>query len=221
MKSLFILSCLIFLINTKIEETTDCNYRSTDKTTYEDCKHLAVSEGKQCCVVVQAMLGINEYFCHQFNEGATEEDIATTINNDFILPNLENNPGAITRARGSCSKDVEPYTFNKCKAEESQNPKNFETCKDYKKDSNSDYCCLFSANMGKNSDDVYFCEEINEAQAKNMSQTVYDIDSHYEMNNVKYMNCTPDLPDPDPEPSSAFGLNFNFLLLVYLLILII
>ena len=52
MKSLFILSCLIFLINTKIEETTDCNYRSTDKTTYEDCKHLAVSEGKQCCVVV-------------------------------------------------------------------------------------------------------------------------------------------------------------------------
>ena len=220
MKSLFILSCLIFLINTRIEETSDCNYRSYDKTTYEDCRDLTTSDGKQCCVVVQAMLGKNEYFCHQFDEEATEEEIAKTVNEDFILPTLENIPGVITRARASCSKDVEPYTFNKCKAEESQSSKNFETCKDYTKDSNSDYCCLFSANMG-DSDNVYFCEEINEAQAKDMNKTVNDIDSHYEMFNVKYMNCTPDLPDPVPEPTAAFGLNFNLLLLVYLLILII
>ena len=71
------------------------------------------------------------------------------------------------------------------------------------------------------SDNVYLCEEINEAQAKDMNKTVNDIDSHYEMYNVKYMNCTPDLPDPVPEPTAAFGLNFNLLLLVYLLILII
>ena len=53
-----------------------------------------------------------------------------------------------------------------------------------------------------------------------MSDTVTEIDSHYEMHNVKYMNCSPKI-DPTPDPDSSFGLNFNLLVLAYLFILII
>ena len=236
MKYFFILLCLIFLINSiEQEEVNECNYRTYEQTTYDYCKGLAVNEGKQCCVVVESMLGKNEYFCHPFDKGASEEDIDKTVNEDFIMPNSIQNPGVIVRARTSCSKNVEPYSINKCNPEESQKAINFQTCQNYNKDTESDYCCLFSAKAGESSSDVYFCEELNEAQAQNMDETVKEIDSHYEMYNVKYMNCSPKIPDPDSEsdsesdsdsdpdsePDNSFGLNFNLFLLVYLLILII
>ena len=222
MKSFFILLCLIFLINSKKqEEANECNYRSYEQTTYDYCKGLAVSEGKQCCVVVEAMLGLDEYFCHPFDEGASEEDIAKTLEEDFIMPNSIQNPGVIVRVKASCSKNVEPYSFNKCNPKESQKIINFQTCQNYIKNAESDYCCLFSAKAGESSKDVYFCEELNETQAHNMIETVKEIDSHYEMYDVKYMNCSPKIPDPDSEPDNSFGLNFNLFLLVYLLILII
>ena len=62
------------------------------------------------------MLGLNEYFCHPFDKEASEEDIDKTVNEDFIMPNSIQNPGVIVRARASCSKNVEPYSFNKCNA---------------------------------------------------------------------------------------------------------
>ena len=221
MKSLIIFSCLILLINSiEEEEEKECFMLPNNEGTYDYCKGLKVKEGNQCCVVVKALLGNNEYYCHKFIEGATEEEIETQVNNDFILPSIQDFYGTIIRARASCDKNVEPFSFNKCKAEESQNMTNFGTCKDYQKDSQSDYCCLFNAKVGKSDDDVYFCEEINETQAKNMDQTVYDINAHYEMNYVKYMNCSPEIPD-DHIPNHAFRFNFNLLLLVYLFILII
>ena len=164
------------------------------------------------------MLGLDEYFCHPFVEGASEEDIAKTVEDDFIMPNSIQNPGVIVRVRASCSKNLEPYSFNKCNAKESQKAVDFKTCQNYIKNAESNYCCLFSA---KAAVDVYFCEELNEAQTQNMSETVKEIDSHYEMNDVKYMNCSPKIPDPTPDPDYSFGLNFNLLLLAYLFILII
>ena len=221
MKSLFILSCLIFLISSIKEDEKSCDNTMYNETTLDYCKGLKVNAGKQCCVVVKAMLGSNEYYCHEFNEGANEEEINNTVYNDIIKPYEENIFGVLVRARASCSENVKPYSFNKCHPEESQKLNNLETCTNNEKDSQSDYCCLFSATVGENDDQAYFCEELNEAQANNMNKTVNDIDSHYEMNNVKYINCNPKIPEPEPQPDDAFGINYNLLLLVYLFILII
>ena len=58
-----------------------------------------------------------------------------------------------------------------------------------------------------------------------METTTTDIDRHYEMHDVKYLGCSPEIiPDtPEPEKSTLYGfyLNYNLVLFAYLFMLLL
>ena len=225
MKYIFIVLSLICFIHSK-EPATSCSMEgsvSYEGRSLDECRELSVDEGNQCCVVVQAMYGKNSFYCSQFDANATESDIKRKIKEDVIKYHEKYTPGVMVRAKASCKGDVEPYSFSKCTAMETQRNEQFGNCTNFEK--NSEYCCLFSAQVMEN-ENVYFCEEVNMEQSKDMENTTLNIDRHYEMHDVKYLGCSPEIiPDtPDtPEKSTSYGfcLNHNLVLFAYLFMLLL
>ena len=226
MKSIIIFLCLTILIHSK-EPATACNYLKSatlDGRTYSECKELIEdNEDSQCCVAVLAMFGQNQYFCETFDKNATEEDISKKMETDYINYYHTNNPGTYVRARANCKSDVEPYPFNKCTAEQTQVNNELKSCSNFERNSDSNYCCLFSASVvdGSSSQQVNFCEELSKSQAIKYTETEVDIESNSGMNDVKFMmNCTPSVPENEDEELFSYKIDFNFLIFTYLLILI-
>ena len=223
MKPIYILFCLICFIYSK-ETESNCTFTATfsdSKISLNDCKSISVAEGEQCCVGVFANVGKNQYFCESFKEDATEQDINNKLNTDVIELNRKLFPGAFIKAKASCESDVEPYPLNKCTAEDSQRFNNLDNCTNYKKDSDSNYCCLFSAKL-LNSDDIYFCEEIDKSKTSDMDKTSKEIDAKYEMTDIQYKICSPEIdPDDGGKKDYSTKLYLNLVLFAYSLILLI
>ena len=219
MKTIFILLCLIGLLVSKISDA-QCQFSLDDQNikTIEDCqKILEEDPDSQCCVGVMALMGKNIYFCEQFEKNATENDIKKGT--DKIIDNFRTeNFGEIVRARISCKSNVTAFSFSKCSAEESQVYEKYDDCSKFEKNSDSDYCCLFSAFIGAKNEKVYFCEEFNEEQVKKTDDLDDEIYSKYDMRDVQYMNCTPQIPDNDNDKQYGFYINLNMILLIYFLL---
>ena len=219
MKSLFLFICLIYIIS-GLKQPQNCGYMNTVDmvSTYNDCKNLAVQdEGNQCCIGVISYLGNNQIFCEEFQKDATENEIDSSFKSAFLEP-LENK-GVKTRGKVSCTGDIDTdsFTWNKCKIEDTQRTQQFGNCTNFKKDKDSDYCCLFSAYLLDDKEiEVHFCEELNENQAQNGNQMAKDIDSKSPMHNVKYLTCTPEIPQED----SFKYVNFNLFIIVISLLLL-
>ena len=203
MKFYFFLCLLKIIIS--IKENGNCNYESSvssEKITLSQCRNLVTEAGNQCCVAVISSLGNNNFFCHPFKEGATKEEIEKKLIEDYISPAEKNLPGIFHKIKGSCDSDVEPFENKKCIPEDSQRLNQFGNCTYFDKTSESNYCCLFTGKTFNNRD-AYFCNELNEQEAKKMDETVDKIDKKYEMNDIQYLNCIPTKPEPDPIPDDG------------------
>ena len=224
MKSIFLFICLFYFILGL--EQSSCEYYSTVNrvSTYDECKSLDVSkEGNQCCIGVISYLGNNQIFCGEFPESATENEIDSQFKTDY-LDHLEST-GVKARGKVSCTGDIDTdsFTWNKCKIEDTQRTQQFGNCTNFKKEKDSDYCCLFSANLRDDSEiEVQFCEELDENQAKNANQIAKNIDSSSPMYNVKYLTCSPEIPDEkesDRPSGSCEYLNINLIIILISLLL--
>ena len=219
MKTIFILLCLIGLILSKISDA-QCQFSKYDQNikTIEDCqKILEEDPDSQCCVGVMALMGKNIYFCEKFGMNATKNDIKNRTDQiiGYFRPDYS---GQIVRARISCESNVTAFSFSKCSAEESQVYEKYDDCSKFEKNSDSDYCCLFSAFIGTGNEKVYFCEEFNEEQVKKTDDLDDEIYRKYDMKEVQYMNCTPQIPDNDSDKQYGFYINLNMILLIYFLL---
>ena len=224
MKSIFLFICLFYFI-LGLEQSQNCGYINTLDmvSTYDECKSLDVSkEGNQCCIGVISSLGNNQIFCEEFPEGATENEIDSLFKTEFLDP-LESQ-GIKPRGKASCTGDIDTdsFTRNKCKIEDTQRNQQFGNCTNLKKEKDSDYCCLFSANLRDGIEtEVQFCEELDENQAKNANQIAKNIDSSSPMYNVKYLTCSPEITDEkesDRPSGSCEYLNFTLIIIFSLLI---
>ena len=219
MKKIYILLCLVSLIISKISDAS-CQFSLDDHNikTIEDCqKILEDSTDSQCCVGVIALMGKNIYFCEQFGINANKSEIKNRA--DEIIDSFKTDYfGQIVRARISCESNVTAYSFSKCSAEESQSYEKYDDCSKFEKNSDSDYCCLFSAFIGKENEKVYFCEEFNEEQVNKTDDLDDEIYAKYDMQEVQYMNCTRQVPDEDNDKQNGFYINLNMILLIYILL---
>ena len=97
------------------------------------------------------------------------------------------------------------------------------SCSNFERNSDSNYCCLFSASVvdGSGSQQVNFCEELSKSQAIKYTETEEDTESNSGLNDVKFMmNCTPSVTENEDEELFSYKIDFNFLIFTYLLILI-
>ena len=215
MKGLFILFGLISLVLSKTNGL-ECSFEiSNEIKSFEECnKLLEDSEDNQCCVGVTASLGKNIYFCETLTKNPSSDEIKKK---EEEITNIHRGiyPGTIVRTRINCESDVTPFSFSQCSAEETQVSEKYNDCSKFKKNKNSDYCCLFSAKI-KGNDPVYFCEELNETQVKTIDDIQEEIDSNYDMYDVQYMNCTPEIPDDNQAYISY--INLKLVSLIYFLL---
>ena len=206
MKFVIILTFMIYIYSIK-EEDMRCAYESTinQVSKLSDCQKIETKEGNQCCIIVLSYYDNDHYFCEEFKDSVGQDEIDTRIN-EYIKENENQHPGLSVKGQGSCSGDVKPYIRNKCTIEDTQKDSDFGNCKKFKKDDDSNYCCLFS---GKISDkdsqkdtNVYFCKEIDNKEIKtkeDMKNITRKIDENSEMFAIDYLNCSPEIPDKEEE----------------------
>ena len=186
--------------------------------TLSECSDYEVEENKKCCVGVISIMGKNQYFCQSFNDSATEQDISEEM--DKKVKDYEDKYlGAVVKAKASCREDITPFLGTNCNIEDSQNSIEFNNCSNFKKEKDDDFCCLFSGNVLFNNDknDVQFCYEVNKKETENMDDVAKDIDSRNRMINIKYLNCSPEIP---AKKESSFIININYILILTSIILL-
>ena len=213
MKKLLVILYLIF-ISVYSKELTSCTYEGSvsESLTYEDCKSLQTDDGIQCCVAVLSFYGKNQFFCSQFNESVTQNDIDKIMKEDYIDRYAENVPGLAVRARASCLGDIDPFESKRCSIEETQNNIDFGNCTNFVKDEENDYCCLFSGKVDK--ENVKFCKELDKDEVSDIDKTTEELRRKSEMNDIEYISCF----IPDDETTSQFYFNFNLLMVVCFLL---
>ena len=194
---------------------------SDEYKSLSDCSNFEVEENMNCCVGVISIMGKNQFFCESFDKSATVEDISSKM--DEKVESMENKfLGAVVKAKANCTGDVEPFVGTYCNIEDSQNSTEFNNCSAFKKQNDDDYCCLFSGNVLQYNDDkqnVNFCYEVNKKESSNMDNVADNIDSINRMINIKYLNCTPEIPVNPPKGNHFFlNINFFFILLIISLI---
>ena len=228
MKFLFILVCCIYFVQTIKETPSSCDYISSvnQVSTLKECQAVIPSSDKQCCIAVLSLMGNNQFFCQEFNKNADQSEIDSVMKEDFLDRYSKLYFGAIVKAQASCSQDVKPFEGNKCSIEDTQKTNQFGNCTTFEKNKDSDYCCLFSGNVGhqdgKNTP-VHFCNELDQSQTKDMIDISGKIENNTGMNNVKYISCSPSIPDPDDEgekASSKYISNLSSFFLVSLMLLV-
>ena len=214
MKASLIILFLIISIHAKLQINA-CNYESskTENPSYDDCKVVSTGDDEQCCVAVLSFYGNNQYFCETFNKRATQEEINNKMNTNYKEIFEKEFPGLEVKVGASCSGDIPPFKFEKCSIEDTQRIEPFENCKDFKKEKEDDYCCLFSGKVKDN--EVMFCTELNEDQVIQINETTTIIDRSSNMYDIQYMNCSPSyIPN-----NKQFYLSYNLLILGLLLLI--
>ena len=206
------------------KQNTACDSILTISDEYKslsDCSAYEVEENMNCCVGVISIMGKNQFFCQPFNKSATEEDISS-IMDETVKRNEDLFLGAVVKAKANCTGNVTPFVGTNCNIEDSQNSTEFNNCSAFKKQNDDDYCCLFSGNVLQYNDDkqnVNFCYEVNKKESSNMDNVADNIDSINRMINIKYLNCTPEIPVNPPKGNHFFlNINFFFILLIISLI---
>ena len=203
------------------KENIACDYISTVSKTYKklsECRTYDVEENKQCCVAVLSIMGVNSYYCQSFEQSATEKDISAEM--DKQVKSYEDQMlGAVVKAKASCTGDVSPFIGKNCNIEDTQNITKFNNCASFEKEKNDDFCCLFRGDVlyDNQKNEVQFCYEVNKAETVNMDGVAKDIDSWNRMINIKYFNCSPEIPIPS-DKSSLYIKKINiFLFLAFIL----
>ena len=202
------------------KQNIGCDDISTMSDTYKtlsNCNNYEVEENMNCCVGVISIMGKNTYFCQSFNKSATEKDITYEMNKkrkeyeDRFL-------GAVIKVKASCKEDVTPFMDTNCNINDSQNSSNFNNCSVFKKEKDENFCCLFSGNVlfDNEKQEVEFCYEVNKKEAIDMDAVAKDIDSWNRMVDIKYLNCSPEIPVDPPEKNSKHIKYPNFLILLIL-----
>ena len=195
---------------------------SDEYKTLSDCSTYEVEENMNCCVGVISIMGKNQFFCQQFNKSATEEDISSKMD-ETVKRNEELFLGAVVKAKASCTGDVTPFVGTNCNIEDSQSSTEFNNCSNFKKETDEDYCCLFSGNVIEtNIDDkqgVQFCYEVNQKESSNMNDVAKSIDSTNRMVDIKYINCTPEIPVNPPKGDHSY-INIQYFLILVIISLL-
>jgi len=227
MKSFVVFISLILLI-LALEETPDqCDYLSTVNKvkSLSDCQQILKDDTEnKCCLGVRYMFGQNTYFCHQFKQSASQEEVDATIEDLYVNKTLEQYYGVVVKAQGSCVNEVKPFGGNKCNVEDTQlvTPADgsFKNCTNNDRDKSSDFCCLFTgivrSSDGKETD-VHFCSELSEAQVNDMEESKKRIEIDTEMVDVINQYCAPEKVQP---VILASYINYNLFIFGLLLILI-
>ena len=224
MSSLFIFLNILYFAFSSQENS--CGYIPTLRPDYislETCKSLQTEDDNkfQCCVGVQSIMGQNQYFCDAYNKTNTEEDISYKIQ-EIINDQKKSQLGVEVKAKASCMEDVTPFKSTKCNIEDTQNSTEFWNCSEFIKEQNDNYCCLFNGTVGTSyKTNVQFCYEVDKEQIYDMKGMAKKIDSSFQMENINYITCFPDIPEKPNTNGIDFCSNniFSYIVLILSLIL--
>ena len=219
----FIIFFIILIYFSLSTENIGCDDISTISETYktlEECSSYEVEENMNCCVGVISIMGKNSCFCQSFDKTATEQDISTEM--DKKVQRYENQfLGAVVKAKASCKRNVTPFQGINCNIDDSQNSSEFNNCSSFKKSNKENFCCLFSGNVLFDNDKygAQFCYEVNKTEACKINEIAKDIDSKNRMIDIKYLNCSPEIPIEPSKKTSNYIKNSNFFFFFIIIIL--
>ena len=225
MKDVLIIACRVYLISTR-ELDMSCTFESTinNVSKLSDCQSIETAEGSQCCIGVLSFYGKDQYFCEEFEADPSQEEIDSRIN-QYIKIFEDKVPGLFVTGKGSCSEDIKPYKRNKCTIEDTQKDSDFGNCTGFLKDDDSNYCCLFSGKLKEVDSgietNVQFCKEIDKTEIKTKEDMINisnKIDMNSEMDDIKYLSCSPDIPEEEGNNYLKF---YKLLFLISLLIIFV
>ena len=226
MKDVLIIACIVYLISTR-ESDMGCTLESSINkvSKLSDCQRINTTEGNKCCIGVLSFYGKDHYFCEEFEDSASQEEIDSRINEYISIYEIKV-PGLFVTGQGSCSKDIIPYERNKCTIEDTQNDSGFGNCTEFIKNNDSNYCCLFSGKLrevdSESETNVQFCKEVNKTEIKtkeDIKDIAKKIDMNSEMIDINYLSCSPNIPED--EGGYIIVRFYKLLFLISLLIILV